>query len=136
MSARTLRPRTRLVVLGVVAAALALPAMAEVMTPPVEKKDPPKPVAAKTSEPPPPAYMTEPVKESTRPVHVSRLRAQCWQEGVKIIDQTDLEGLSLNAASRESSVSFKRRGDDGASVFLLPFADGLCLIQPADGSGG
>jgi hypothetical protein len=59
------------------------------------------------------------------------LRAQCWQEGVKIIDQDGLQGLSLKALTEQQSVSFKRRAEAGPSVFILPFADGLCLVQPA-----
>jgi len=65
-----------------------------------------------------------------RPVHDAPLRAECWQEGVKIIDQADLRGLALPAATRESTVSFKGPEAEQASVFLLPLADALCLIRP------
>lgn len=76
----------------------------------------------------PPAMTTEP----PRPVHgPGPVRVECWQEGTRIIDQRGLSGLSIAAATRESSVSFKGRGGQ-ASVFLLPLADGLCLIQPED----
>lgn len=82
----------------------------------------PKPVA-----PPPPIQAEIPA----RPVHADmRLRVQCWQKGIKIIDQTDLSGLSLNAVTRQRSVSFKREGDPQPSVFVLPFEDSLCMIQP------
>jgi hypothetical protein len=65
------------------------------------------------------------------PVHDSQnLRVQCWQEGVKIIDREGLQGLSLNSVTRQESVGFKRRDDLQPSTFLLPFNDGLCLIQP------
>ena len=58
------------------------------------------------------------------------LRTQCWQHGVKIIDQDGLLELYLNADSRQGSVSFKRAAADQPSVFILPFPDGLCLVQP------
>ncbi|MGH6913370.1 MAG: hypothetical protein ACREH3_06650 [Geminicoccales bacterium] len=75
----------------------------------------------------PPAATTEP----PRPVHGPEpLRVECWQEGVRILEERGLSGLSIAAATRESSVSFKRQGDGNASVFLLPVADGVCLIQP------
>jgi hypothetical protein len=75
----------------------------------------------------PPAMTTEPA----RPVHgPGPLRVECWQEGTRIIDQRGLSGLSIAAATRESSVSFKGRESGQASVFLLPLADGLCLIRP------
>lgn len=81
----------------------------------------------KTGEPDP---VPSRERVAPRPVHDGVLRAECWQQGVKIIDQEGLQGLSLNAATRDVSVSFKRTNEDQPSVFLLPFADGLCLIQP------
>jgi hypothetical protein len=82
---------------------------------------------SRTGEPEPPA---SPERIAPVPVHDTELRAQCWQQGVKIIDQADLQGLSLNAATRERTVSFKRQAEQQPSVFILPFADGLCLVQP------
>jgi len=58
------------------------------------------------------------------------LRTQCWQHGIKIIDQEGLMGLSLNAQNQQNSVSFKRQAQTQPSVFILPFPDGLCLVQP------
>jgi hypothetical protein len=82
----------------------------------------------KTGEPAP---RPSPERISPVPTPDVELRAQCWQHGVKIIDQADLEGLSLNAATRERSVTFKRRAEQQPTVFIMPFADGLCLVQPA-----
>jgi hypothetical protein len=84
---------------------------------------------SRTGEPEPPAS-PERIAPVPVPVHDTELRAQCWQQGVKIIDQADLQGLSLNAATRERTVSFKRQAEQQPSVFILPFADGLCLVQP------
>lgn len=58
------------------------------------------------------------------------LQVQCWQKGVRIVDQAGLSGLSLNAVTRQRSVSFKRVDNEQPSVFILPFDDSLCLIQP------
>ena len=82
---------------------------------------------AKTGEPAP-----RPSQEAfaiTPPAGLA-LRTQCWQHGVKIIDQDGLLDLYLNAQTKQDSVSFKRRAEDQPSVFILPFPDGLCLVQP------
>ncbi len=65
------------------------------------------------------------------PVHQRSLRLQCWQEGGKIIDRDELQGLALSAAIRTNTSSFKQEGDAQPSVFLLPFNDAICLIQPS-----
>lgn len=65
-----------------------------------------------------------------RPMNEAPLRAQCWQRGVKIIDESGLAGLSINSATRQNTVTFKRDKQTQASVFLLPLADALCLLQP------
>lgn len=91
-------------------AALLMPAMAEVTS----------------REPAPRVEPTIPAQ----PVHQRLLHLQCWQEGVKIIDQAELQGLALSAATRTSTSSFKLEGDEQPSVFLLPFNAAMCLIQP------
>ena len=63
-------------------------------------------------------------------MHTAPLRAQCWQKGVKVVDEDDLRGLSITAATRRDTVTFKRGDDEGASVFLLPLGESLCLLQP------
>ena len=82
----------------------------------------------KTGEPEPKA---SPERLSPVPAADVELRAQCWQHGVKIIDQAELEGLSLDAATRERAVTFRGRAAAQPTVFIMPFADGLCLVQPA-----
>jgi hypothetical protein len=82
---------------------------------------------AKTGEPEP-----RPAPEALKaaPPAELPLRTQCWQHGIKIIDQEGLAGPSLNAQNKQNSVSFKRRTETQPTVFLLPFPDGLCLVQP------
>ena len=82
---------------------------------------------AKTGEPGP-----RPSSETLKlapPAGVA-LRTQCWQHGVKIIDQDGLLDLALNTQNQQNSVAFKRQPEGQPSVFILPFADGLCLVQP------
>lgn len=110
-------PRLLGLLVGLLSGALAGVAAAELAT----TKD----VAPRLAQPSGPRISPEPVTSG-------ELRLQCWQEGVEIIDQRRLQGLSINDATRRESVSLKREGDGQASVFLLPLADGLCLIQPAE----
>jgi hypothetical protein len=65
------------------------------------------------------------------PVSQEPIRVQCWQKGLKIIDEGNLQGLSINAATSRDTVTFKREGDANASTYLIPFDHSLCLIQPA-----
>jgi hypothetical protein len=80
---------------------------------------------AKTGEPEP-----RPTPQAITPPAAVALRTQCWQHGVKIVDQDGLFGLSLNTQNKQNSVSFKRQAEDQPTVFILPFPDGLCLVQP------
>jgi hypothetical protein len=80
---------------------------------------------AKTGEPEP-----RPTPPAITPPAGLALTTQCWQHGIKIIDQEGLLGLSLNAQTKQQSVSFKRQAEDQPTVFILPFPDGLCLVQP------
>jgi hypothetical protein len=79
-----------------------------------------------TSEPAP---RPEPEQITLVP-EASVLRAQCWQHGVKIIDQTGLQGLALSETQKQQAVTF--RGESGAQprTLIMPFADGMCLINP------
>lgn len=117
MRANLPSPRLFGLVVGLVCGAFAGIAAAELAT----TKD----VAPRLAQPSGPRISPEPVTRS-------ELRLQCWQEGVEIIDRRRLRGLSINDATRRESVSLRREGDEGASVFLLPVANGLCLIQPAE----
>jgi hypothetical protein len=82
---------------------------------------------AKTGEPEP---RPAPEARKVAPPAELELHAQCWQDGIKVIDQVGLNGLSLNAQNKENSISFKRRAETQPTVFILPFPDGLCLVQP------
>ncbi len=82
---------------------------------------------ARTGEPEP---HSAPEALKVAPSAEIALRTQCWQHGIKIIDQEGLNGLSLNAQNKQNSVSFRRQAEAQPTVFILPFPDGLCLVQP------
>lgn len=105
-------PRTTIIVVAALGLALGVAVAAAKV-----EQDP--------SKPPPEAWSPQPV-----PVHQAPLRAQCWQKGIKIVDEEALEGLSIAAATRRSTVTFKRGEDQTASVFLLPLGEALCLLRP------
>lgn len=81
----------------------------------------------RTSEPPP---RPAPAEITLVPAEEQALRAQCWQEGVKIIDQNGLAGLALNESLKQQAVTFRGREGEQPRTLILPFADGMCLIQP------
>jgi len=58
------------------------------------------------------------------------LRARCWQEGIKIIDQNGLQGLALTELVKQQAVTFSGANGEQPRTLILPFADGMCLIQP------
>ncbi len=57
------------------------------------------------------------------------VRAECWQEGKKVIDEAELAGFTFNTLIDEQSVSFRRQGEVNPSVFILAFRESLCLVQ-------
>jgi hypothetical protein len=81
----------------------------------------------RTSEPTP---RQAPDEITLVPANDSALRAQCWQEGVKIIDQTGLAGLALSETIKQQTVTFRGASGEQPRTLILPFPDGMCLIQP------
>lgn len=63
------------------------------------------------------------------PAEDTALRTQCWQYGVKIIDQDGLRGLAIQESLKQQGLTF--RGDSTqAQTLIVPFADGMCMVQP------
>lgn len=56
-------------------------------------------------------------------------RLQCWQDGVKVIDQDGLFEISPNAVSYHQAISFKSTPGGAKTTFLLTTPDSLCLIK-------
>ena len=77
-----------------------------------------------------PAPRPAPAEITLVPADERPLRAQCWQEGVKIIDQTGLRGLALNEALKQQTLTFQGVNAQQPRTLILPLADALCLIQP------
>ncbi len=77
---------------------------------------------------PPPAAAPEDL--AVVPPDQLALRTQCWQEGVKIIDETGLRGLALNEALKQQTLTFHGATGQQPRTLILPLADALCLIQP------
>ena len=59
-----------------------------------------------------------------------RVRVQCWQDGEKIIDETDLNVLSLSVASQLNSLRFRRAGEPGNSLAIVTRNRTACLLSP------
>jgi hypothetical protein len=78
-----------------------------------------------------PAPDAVPLERALVPPGEQQLTAQCWQEGVKIIDQTGLQGLALTEFVKQQAVTFGGPRGERPKTLILPFADAICLIQPA-----
>jgi hypothetical protein len=61
---------------------------------------------------------------STQPLSV-----ECWQEGVKIIAERDLHGISVNDLLQREAVSFRRQNENYPSVHVVALHDSTCLIR-------
>jgi hypothetical protein len=59
------------------------------------------------------------------------LRVQCWQNGVKILDEDNIEGIRLRNLIDRDSVGFRGRDSNGGEIHIIPFNDhSACLIKP------
>lgn len=59
----------------------------------------------------------------------SRLTLQCWQEGVKIVEERNLQGMSLDTLLEDNVVSFGRDDEASGGVLVISFADATCLVK-------
>lgn len=57
------------------------------------------------------------------------LRTKCYQHGTKIVDVSNLEGLNVGSLLRESVLTLKRSGHDGASVIIVPLDETVCVVS-------
>ena len=60
----------------------------------------------------------------------NQFRLQCWQEGEKVVDEAELQGMTVGPALNGSTISFRRRGEQGASVVLISVDRNLCMTSP------
>ncbi|MBP2302113.1 hypothetical protein [Azospirillum picis] len=65
----------------------------------------------------------------------NRVRVQCWQDGRKIIDETDLAVVSLSIAGQLDGLRFRRSGaSDGIMSVTTQFRT-TCLLTPREKGG-
>lgn len=57
-----------------------------------------------------------------------RVRVQCWQDGRKIIDETDLSIVSLSIASQLNGLHFRRNREADGSLSVVAQARTACLL--------
>ena len=66
---------------------------------------------------------------TTRLATNTPIRVECWQEGRKIIDETQLYSFSVNSLLEQVSVSFRREARGNPDVFIVSLKHATCLIQ-------
>lgn len=61
-----------------------------------------------------------------------RVRVQCWQDGEKIIDETDLNVISLSLASQMNALRFRRAGGPETTLSIVSQNRTSCLLGPTE----
>jgi len=59
----------------------------------------------------------------------TELHTKCYQHGTKIVDVGRLEGLNVGTLLRESVLTLKGSGRDGASVIIVPLDETVCVVS-------
>lgn len=69
----------------------------------------------------------------SEPIRISAsLWVQCWQYGVKIIDEKDVSGIRLQNLIERDSLGFRGRNSSNGDIYVIPVnGDSTCLIKPA-----
>ncbi|CAK0782017.1 exported hypothetical protein [Gammaproteobacteria bacterium] len=63
------------------------------------------------------------------PVPAGPVHLQCWQYGVKVIDERGLEQTALSSTREPGVMSFRRDADAKGSVLVVPTANAICLVK-------
>ncbi|MCW2237250.1 hypothetical protein [Azospirillum canadense] len=61
-----------------------------------------------------------------------RVRVQCWQDGEKIIDEADLNVLSLSVASQINALRFRRAGEPERTLSIVSQNRTSCMLSPRE----
>lgn len=83
-------------------------------------------------QPPP---MAAPMAKAAAPMSVSPTQApalwvQCWQDGVKIIDEKNIVGIRLRNLIEQEVIGFSGRDSNNGNVYIIPVNDvSTCLIK-------
>ncbi len=56
------------------------------------------------------------------------LQASCWQEGQKIFEGGDFEGVSVGTLLNDRSFSLRRAGEEATSVLVVPLGRTVCIV--------
>ena len=65
-------------------------------------------------------------------IHEDPLQLECWQDGLRIIRQKGLSGVSIKSVTRKDAIAFKPADGKQPEIFLLSFEGSLCLVSPED----
>jgi hypothetical protein len=71
-------------------------------------------------------------KEDGLTIHDDPVQLECWQNGLRIIRQQGLSGVSVKSVTRKDAIAFKPADSEQPEIFLLSFDDSLCLVSPED----
>jgi len=78
----------------------------------------------------------KPVGAATGGVEVGvpqgRVRVQCWQDGRKIVDESELAVVSLGILSQMNALRLRRAGIADPTLSLVTQARTTCLLAPQD----
>ena len=75
-----------------------------------------------------PPMAAAPATES--PAQAQALWVQCWQDGVKIIDEKNIFGIRLRNLIEQEAIGFSGRDSNNGNVYIIPVNDvSTCLIK-------
>ena len=60
----------------------------------------------------------------------SKVRVQCWQDGRKIIDESDLSVVSLSIANQLNGLRLRRTGGPDGGLTVVTQQRTACLLAP------
>ncbi len=80
------------------------------------------PIAAPIARAPAPA--------TESPTQAQALWVQCWQDGVKIIDEKNIFGIRLRNLIEQETIGFSGRDSNNGNVYIIPVNDvSTCLVK-------
>ena len=57
------------------------------------------------------------------------VKAECWQQGVKILDQTGLWSINLGSLLRDQTVLLQSRQDGPPDLYILAAGQATCIVR-------
>jgi len=63
------------------------------------------------------------------PIPAGSIHLQCWQYGVKIIDEKELHEMTASSLKEPGTMSFRREADLKSNVLVVPTSNGICLVK-------